>query len=140
MEPFGQALCANCGKETAKAHLTSIHHGIKESRFLCESCLPLADPPVLQDFLAKLQKSICRFCGGKGMTTDPIHGMLVGNEEMRFLCLSCSREYLPLLGERLGAFNAEIGELSQADQMNKLRAAANDIEAHMKKWVIQRDN
>jgi hypothetical protein len=140
MDPLEQALCSKCGKPAAGTHLTSIHHGIKESRFLCQSCLPSAGPPGLQDFLAKLQNSVCRFCGAKGMTTDPIHGMLFGTEEMRFLCFSCSSEYLPLLSERIGAIDDGSEESRDADPMIRFRETADNIDAHMKKWVIQRDN
>jgi hypothetical protein len=140
MDPSEKALCSNCRKPGAGTHLTSIHHGIKESRFLCESCLPSAGPPVLQDFVAKMKNSVCRFCSGKGVTPDPLARILDVQEEPRFLCVSCSSEYLRIGSERLAVLDGGTGKDTHTEQMKKLQAAAKDIEAHMEKWVIQRNN
>ena len=83
-----------------------------------------------------LKAGDCRFCGGQASAVDSLTSMIDGNgAEEKFLCRSCGSEY-HRIGIRL--FESPTDPDSKADE--RLREIMEQIDTHMRRWVVQRDN
>ncbi len=55
------------------------------------------------------------------------------------MCCSCFGEYHRFLQGRFDAHTG-VGEEAPSEQMRRIRSIDEQVEAHMKQWVIQRFN
>lgn len=134
MEMPAEVPCSECGGKPAVYHLHVIRDGVSDARRLCEACFRSAAPA-----MAPMKGGRCRHCGGEARAGGGPLDAILGRNEWIFLCFSCSGEYLRFLGGRLKD-PGHAGDLPVSAQLECLRAIDAEADAHMKRWVIQRDN
>jgi len=140
MEKAAPEMCEVCGRKKATHHLCqpgAVPHSIS----LCNECEKTHAPVLVKDFIAQVKNAVCRFCGNKAMTMDSLPG--IGDEldtSSRYLCFSCSAESNRIGMEKFRSFESEFGSLPSAELLKQLREFTGQIDTHMRRWVIQRDN
>ena len=131
-------LCERCHEREATCHSTTVIEDVTRSTDLCSECFASSAPPETRDFLAAAKTAHCRYCGGHPCAggTD-FFEMLTGGQQMSFMCMPCSQEFLRYTQQELE--RAPQG-LSQQEQMAALGTLRDKAERHMKQWVSQRDS
>lgn len=136
-----QKLCDRCHERPATCHIC---HGNsdREGESLCRECFELSNPAVTSG-ITKAWEAGCRYCGGEpysggGHSADG----LGGNMKMSFMCKSCAAEYFGFLRKKLPGFGDPDITPEQVAEMRKHNIAGvfTETEAHMKKWVADRDS
>ena len=131
-------LCERCHEREATCHSTTVIEGVTRSTDLCSECFESSAPPETRDFLAAAKTARCRYCGGHPCAggTD-FFEMLTGGQQMSFMCMPCSQEFLRYTQQELE--RAPQG-LSQQEQMAVLGTLRDEAERHMKQWVSERES
>jgi hypothetical protein len=113
---------------------------------LCQECFEASGAEGAAELPAALQAG-CRYCGGEaygGGFDAP--ALLGGVRKISFMCKPCSNEYYGFLRLKLPGFgNPDLTEEQMATLVAKLKscdfpAILVELEAHMKKWVTERDS
>ncbi|MCW1924275.1 hypothetical protein OKA05_17045 [Luteolibacter arcticus] len=139
MDSEEQGVCMNCGGDHATVFLVTIVSGVKESRRLCMKChvQGLSGSPIHE----AMKQARCCFCGGQAVVPDSLANIANGPETVPvFLCLSCFAESNTVATEKLRILESESDSLPSSEQKKRLREITEQIETHMRRWVIQRDN
>ncbi len=113
---------------------------------LCQECFEASGVEGAAELPAALQAG-CRFCGGEayGGGIDSL-AMLDGIRKVSFMCKSCSDEYYGFLRLKLPGFgDPNLTKEQMATFLAKFKscdfhAILVELEAHMKKWVAERDS
>jgi hypothetical protein len=86
-------LCEVCHERAATCHVCEPH--LESSRDLCQVCFDAALNPAMaaeyRDFLEKLKKGKCRFCGGPAVGGSG-GAMPFADEQYEFFCEECRRD------------------------------------------------
>ena len=113
---------------------------------LCQECFEASGLEGAAGLPAALQDG-CRFCGSEafGGGFDPL-ALQGGVRKFSFMCKSCSDEYYGFLRLKFPGFGDPDLPKKQMDILvAKLKscdfhAILVELEAHMKKWVAERDS
>jgi len=128
-------MCQACDSKVV-SHYISQPGAEPPSISLCDDCVQTHTPTFAGDFMEDLKAGSCRFCGAKAAAIDSLVRVIEGDDvEEKFLCRSCALEY-----HRIGLryFESPTDPDSKADE--RLREIMGQIDTHMRRWVIQRDN
>ena len=142
-------LCDKCQIREASVHCTiCTSPAVEEPKKmdLCQECFEASGLEGAATLPAALQAG-CRYCGGEayGGGFDSL-ALLGGVRKMSFMCKSCSDEYHGFLRLKLPGFgDPHLTKEQMAILMDKLKscdfpAILVELEAHMKKWVKERDS
>jgi hypothetical protein len=135
MDQAYRELCQACDSKLV-THYISQPGAEPPSISLCDDCVQTHTPALARDVMEELKAGRCRFCGGQAATTDSLARVIDGaGADEKFLCRSCASEY-----HRIGLryFDGPSDPDSKAGE--RLREIMEQIDAHMRRWVIQRDN
>ncbi|MCW1886860.1 hypothetical protein OKA04_19125 [Luteolibacter flavescens] len=114
---------------------------MKTSQHFCKDCHEAALSGPAKGLMADLKAGRCHHCGAQAVMTDNlscISGEAGGAQ--RYLCFSCSNEANEVAMEKFRAFEDGDESLPISDHQQKLREIVGQIDAHMRRWVIQRYN
>lgn len=120
--------------------LGDIAHHIKgsiliTSRDLCIQCHE-ANSPETREFSAAIPDAHCQYCAGQlcGSGTDFL-ALVTGIQKLKFMCMPCSMEHNRFLRQQL---KPDASALSQKAQLTLLRKLDEQVDEHMKQWVLKR--
>lgn len=128
-------MCQACDSKVV-SHFISQPGAEPPSISLCDDCVQTHTPAFAREVMEGLESGDCRFCGGDASVIDSLTGMIHGaGAEDQYLCRSCGSEY-----HRIGLrhFDGPTDPDSRADE--RLREIMEQIDTHMRRWVVQRDN
>ena len=130
-------LCHKCGVREATNFVC--HAGMGKSVAWCDECLEAEDPKQA-GFAAVVKAARCRYCGGYPCSggTDPFSFSGMGMQEQRWMCMSCAMEYYPLAQKALSRIAGD--HLTAVEQVERMKAALNEVEEQMHEFVRVRDN
>jgi hypothetical protein len=128
-------MCHACDSKVV-SHYISQPGAEPPSISLCDDCVQTHTPAFSRDSAEDLSAGICRFCSGQAAVTDSLVRVIDGDEaDEKYLCRSCASEYHKI-GLRL--FDGPFDPDSTAGK--RLLETMGQIDTHMRRWVIQRDN
>ena len=135
MDQAYRELCQACDSKLV-THYISQPGAEPPSISLCDDCVETHVPAFVRDHVEDLRAGSCRFCGGQAVATDALAGVVDGDgAEEKFLCRSCTQEY-----HRIGLQYFDGPLDPDAKLGRRLREIMAQIDTHMRRWVIQRDN
>ena len=135
-----RTLCGKCGARPATNHIC--FGGTVTTLDLCDDCLR-ADDSFAGKFAASLvdeaKSARCRYCGGFPCSggSDSLSQITGASVQKRWMCMSCSAEYLSRLQSALGSMP---GNLTADEQIARIKEIGLDIDSHMAAYVALRDN
>ena len=136
MENEPGEMCEGCGRKRATHYLCQ-PGAEPPSINLCDECMKKHAPALVRELMEDLKAGRCRFCGGQAAATDTFARLIDGaGAEEKFLCRSCCGEYYRAAS---GYFDSP-SELVDSKAEERLREIMEQIDSHMRRWVIQRDN
>lgn len=129
-------LCSRCGIRAGTHYIC--FGGTGKSLDLCDECLPLESPSTA-GFIEEARNARCEYCGGSpcGGGTDTFGSIFGSPRKNRWRCISCLTEYSAWI---LKAFEGLSKDLSAPMQMEEIKRINEEVDAHMKAFVCQRDN
>ncbi|MEK7948959.1 hypothetical protein [Luteolibacter soli] len=139
MDSREQSACSNCGEDGAAFFLVTIVMGEKKSQRLCKKCYEQfqAGSPIHQ----ALRQAKCRFCGGQAVATSMFPAGGTGAlPHFDFVCRSCLEESQRLFLAKLDEWGMTLDGFPDPGEANQIQQLIEDIDAQMRRWVIQRDN
>ena len=130
-----QSYCTKCGFSPATNHICC--GGTGKSAQYCDSCFPTEDP-LTAKLIAEARNSTCEYCGGSPCSGGPNSlSQMLGTSKNQWMCMPCSMEYQPFLLKKLENVT---DNLSQSEQLDLLKKLYEEVDAHMRFFVRQRDN
>ena len=140
MEQDPGKTCEGCGLKKATHHFCQ-PGAEPPSISLCEDCIETHAPALARVLMEEIKNAVCCYCGNKAMTTDSLTRIVDGMDaDTRYLCFSCSAESNRVAMEKIRILESELESLPFSEQTKRLREFRGEIDAHMRRWVIQRDN
>jgi hypothetical protein len=141
MEQVFRDMCQACESKLATHHISQPGSN-PPSISLCGHCAE-THVPSFEDVVSldAVRNACCCFCGGvaTGGSISSV-GMPGDKAGSRFVCQSCAAEsgrlFLAKLAER-GLNSQDLRELLTLPQFERI---FEDLEVHMRRWVIRRDN
>jgi hypothetical protein len=139
-------LCDSCKKRQATIHNTLIFEDIIKKSDLCEECFQASRPDEAGSLAAAL-KGGCRYCGGEPFTgsrsgtAQTAMGTGLMARTLSFMCKPCAEEYFRFLSAKIPYFNSDNLTKEQAAELAKrdFTAIFAEVDAHMKKWLSERN-
>lgn len=128
-------MCHACDSKVV-SHYISQPGAEPPSISLCDDCVETHVPVFERDVVEDLTAGSCRFCGGQAAVSDSLARVIDGaGAEEKFLCRSCALEY-----HKTGLRYIEGPSDPELKADERLRESMEQIDTHMRRWVIQRDN
>jgi uncharacterized repeat protein (TIGR04138 family) len=118
-------LCERCKQRQATVFMTAIIGGEMSKTNLCQECFESEHPDAAAQADAQLEAQLesgCRYCGRQCRAT---------------LCRRCAVEYQRIM--KLKGFFTLDRDITEETMARRLRIM-QEVEAHMKKWVAEREH
>jgi hypothetical protein len=127
-------LCDVCHERIANHHICNGSTG--ESSSLCGECFKTSAPPEMRAAMAQAFEGQCPYCGGQSCVGgSDFLAFSAGVPKSKYMCLPCSTEYHEFV-ENYPL--SDISGLSQQEQMTAIRRLRDEVDAHMKRWVLEK--
>jgi len=139
MEEESRKMCQACGSKEATHHICQ--PGAEPRNIsLCGECMKTDAPSALKVYMEKLKNAVCQYCGGSARSSAifPVGGLKV--QTGRFVCQSCSTESQRVFFATLNDRGMTLQDFSDLGDVKKCQRILEDLDTHMSRWVIQRDN
>jgi hypothetical protein len=134
-----QAVCSKCGTRIATTHI--FYGGTGKSVVVCDECIA-TEHPMIAAISQEAKNAKCRYCGGSPCSggMDTIAQVTKRPPANQWMCVSCSTEYSSLMERELHRASKDLGAAEQLEQIEQLKKIGQEVEAHMRAFVVQRDN
>jgi protein-arginine kinase activator protein McsA len=111
--------------------------GTDKSSHLCDECFESSTPPEVRESVAEVRDAHCQYCGGQPCAggTD-IFALITGVQKSKHMCMPCSMEYHRFIQQK----SSDAAGLSQQEQLAVIRKLIDEADAHMKRWLSERDS
>jgi protein-arginine kinase activator protein McsA len=133
-------LCDKCHEREATVFLTSVDDGVSKKSNLCVECGKASGWALESGNEEAIQLGICQYCGKSGAERTYPLSMVFGEIPAIFLCPPCMVQYLRFTKQETPQKLNRDEFLSQEEWLAARQSVRNNVDAHMKQWVSERDS